>query len=316
MQSYKELEGEMETIPYQGWLHWFVTMRCNLNCDYCFKNPIKKTAQLRPINITKVINTLEKTDQIFRIGLTGGGEPFLVPNINEFCAELTKKHYLTINTNLTTSKIEEFAKVVNPDKVIIVHASLHLEELFKKKLVNQFIENYQILRSKQINLEVKAVAYPGILSKVSEYKDFFRKNAIEFEFEPFIGNYHQKIYPDRYTEDELAIFGMKPENKNIFFQKGKKCNAGYNVGIVLPNGNIYSCFQVSKNLGNINEEIKLSNYLVRCPGKKCECPLNFYDKVLFQQALSDQEVVVKKPNAFINYAGLILMNRDFIRNEY
>lgn len=306
----------MEKVPYDIWLHWFVTMRCNLDCEYCFENPIKKTATLKPINIKSIMNSLEKSQKIYRISLTGGGEPFLIPNIVEFCMELTQKHYLSINTNLTVPQIKVFAGLVNPDKVTILHASLHIEELFRKKLVDRFIENYHILKSKGINLEVKAVAYPNLKDKVPEYRQFFSNRGIEFQFEPFIGNYCRLNYPDSYTPEEMKAFDIKLENNDIFYQKNMICNAGFNVGIVLPNGMVYSCFRVSKSLGNLNKEIHFANHLTRCPEEKCSCPLNYYDRGLFQRALADKNIKVKTPNRFINYAGLIKMDRSFVKKEY
>jgi organic radical activating enzyme len=63
----------------------------------------------RTIDIPVLLRTLDATGKIFKIGFSGG-EPFLVPNIIDACVALMEKHYIELNTNLTSLKIKEFAE--------------------------------------------------------------------------------------------------------------------------------------------------------------------------------------------------------------
>jgi len=68
-------------------------------------------------------------------------------------------------------------------------------------------------------------------------------------------------------------------------QKGKVCNAGYNVGIVCQNGDIFQCYEIREKLGNIYEEnIIFKDKPIICPIEFCGCPLKSYDEHLFEKA--------------------------------
>jgi len=99
--------------------------------------------------------------------------------------------------------------------------------------------------------------------------------------------YKGKLYPDSYNEKERKIFGLTEKDIDLFYQYGKLCNAGYNVGIIYPNGDIRQCYQINKSLGSIYEGIKFKDKLTRCPFKFCNCPVNMYDLSLFRKAVSE-----------------------------
>jgi MoaA/NifB/PqqE/SkfB family radical SAM enzyme len=300
----------MQQQKYDAWLHWYINMRCNLDCSYCFFNILKKSAKIKSVDVKKIVKTLDETGKIFKIYLTGGGEPFLVRNIIEFCVEITKKHYFFINTNLTSNKFKEFADVINPERVIGIHASLHIEELFKKKLIEKFLENYYALGEKGFLIFSRVVAYPTLFEKADYYDSFFRDKGIYFDYEPYYGYFSGKKYPDSYTPEELAAFRFANNCKNTFYQKDKICNAGYNAAIVTGNGNVYPCYNVYQNLGNIYKKIKLSDQLIKCPAKSCSCPINEYDKLLFEKAMENKEINAKIHSGLVNYIGQLIVKSN------
>jgi len=120
----------LKNLHYDAWLEWTINNACNLHCDYCWFNLgeddyLAKEDSLEEIsgffcakgsneiNLVLLRKALNKADKVFRVGLTAG-EPFLVPNIVDACAEITEKHFLSINTNLISDKIEDFAERINP----------------------------------------------------------------------------------------------------------------------------------------------------------------------------------------------------------
>lgn len=297
----------MQNQKYDAWLHWYINMRCNLNCAYCFFNLLKKRAKLKSVDTKKIVKTLDETGKVFRIYLTGGGEPFLVRNIIELCEGITKKHYLFINSNLTSNKFKDFARKINPERVLGIHASLHIEELLKKNLVDKYVENYHILKEKGFTIFSVAIAYPPLLEKVDEYYRFFQKKGILFYYEPYYGNFLGKKYPYSYTPEEISAFHLKNACKNTFNQKNKICNAGYNVAIVAGNGNIYPCVNIYQNLGNIYKKIQFNDQLIKCPVKSCACPLNQYDISLFKKSLENKNINTKIHNGLVNYIGQLIV---------
>ncbi len=267
---------------YDAWLHWDVTKRCNLNCEYCFGKITDTSVKVHSINVKKLISTLDKTGKTFRISFTGG-EPTLVPNFVNACKAITSKHYISFNSNLISKNIDQFINEIKPNRVLHIHASFHYDELFEKKLLERFVENYRKLKSNGFNIYAEAVAYPKFKQKLNLIKNIAKANSINLTFAPFYGNYNEQTFPNSYSQADLELFGINNNDISCFAQKGKLCNAGYNVAVVFSNGNVYPCHQIKIKIGNIYEGIKFGNELIKCPSKKCGCPLNKYDEYLFKK---------------------------------
>ena len=267
---------------YDAWLHWDVTKRCNLNCEYCFGKITDASIKVHSIKIEKVISTLDETGKTFRISFTGG-EPTLVLNFIEACQAITKRHYISFNSNLISKNVKQFVEKINPDRVLHIHASFHYDELLDKSLLKQFSENYNFLKGNGFNIYAEAVAYPKLKNKLDSIIEFANNNSFELSFAPFYGNYNEQTYPESYSHEDLDLFGITQNEISCFTQKGEICNAGYNVAVVFSNGNVYPCHQIKTRIGNIYEGIEFSNKIVKCPSKKCGCPLNKYDEYLFEK---------------------------------
>jgi hypothetical protein len=272
---------------YDAWLIWAPTYQCNLECDYCILEKANRhISNTYNINISALKNTLNNSNKIYRIDFTGG-EPFLAPNIVEACIELTKKHFIAFNTNLTSKKVEEFAEKINPERVFFITASCHIKELERMNLLSRYIHNFFYFKNRGFNIRAIEVGYPPLLKEVDKYKRFFLDKGIYLTFCPYMGMYKGKSYPKSYSEKEVKIFDLEEFNFNQCYPLGQYCNAGYNVGLVKQNGDISYCIAIDKSLGNIYEGIKFNDKLVRCPTKFCNCPVNMYLPYLFRKAISE-----------------------------
>jgi len=249
--------------------------------------------KIRPIDIPALMRALAKTKKTFKISFTGG-EPFLIPNFVNAMQELSKKHYIHVITNLVTGDIKGFAERINPERVLSIHASLHIKELERLRIVDKFIGNFLLCRRKGFNINAFEIAYPPLLSEVEKYRFFFRKKGIDIYFSPFIGVYNGRCYPASYTAWEREVFGITKSDVIPYHQKGKICNAGYNVGVVSPTGDISVCSQIGEKIGNIYEKIQFRSELTICPYDNCDCPLNFIDRYLFEKALEDKKVSFRR----------------------
>lgn len=267
---------------YNAWLHWDVTKRCNIDCEYCFGKITNVNVKVHSIKIKEFLTTLDKTNLTFRISFTGG-EPTLVPNFIETCIAVTEKHFISFNSNLISKNIGVFAKDVDVNRVLHIHASFHYEELFEKNLLKRFAKNYNLLKNAGFHIYAEAVAYPKLIDKLDVIKKFANDNSINLTFAPFLGNYKREVFPENYTSQDLELFEIDQSEISCFSQKGELCNAGYNVAVVFSNGNVYPCHQIKTKIGNIYEGIDFTNEMVQCPSKKCGCPLNKYDDYLFKQ---------------------------------
>lgn len=123
-----------DELKYTMYIHWILLQECNFSCIYCpsvnftGKNPPNR------LEIPKIIERLNRFDETMLISLTGG-EPFLVPNFVEFVQQLTLKHYVRIDTNLSLKKnIEKFINLINAEKVIEITFSIHVLERIRRNM--------------------------------------------------------------------------------------------------------------------------------------------------------------------------------------
>lgn len=246
-----------------------------------------QSEKMPPIDVKALSKTLDRTSRIFRIGFTGGGEPFLIPNIVEACVELSKKHYLVFNTNLTSPRVRELAEQIDPTRAKFL-ASLHIKELERRNLLDRFIENYHVCSNYGYPIYAQEIGHPSLIHEVEFYRNFFNDRGIKISFGVFKGEYKGKIYPESYKEEEIKCFGLDPDSaKHIYRQKGKLCNAGYNVIRAGPDGLVTPCMDIPEHLGHMYGKIYFQKRIRRCPVEVCGCPFNEYDIPLFRLALSE-----------------------------
>lgn len=291
-------------MSYDAWLHWDVANKCNLSCDYCvtfsgkkvkhypaldlIKKIITSNISGRSIDISKLIKTLKDTGKIFRISFSGQGEPLLIPNIMEVFEALTKEHFISFNTNLTPGLINDFVRKIDPAKVVSVDASLHIKSLEKHKMTETFVRHYHLCKANGFNITASEVAYPDLAKDVSFFRSYFKERGVDFFFQRFFGEYEGRLYPDSYTTEEERIFGIIDQPSYLMYNsKGKKCNAGYNVGFVKNNGDIVPCGRLHGRMGNIYKYVRFANNIIECPVEHCCCPLNCYDVGLFERAIRE-----------------------------
>jgi len=275
-----------ETHNYDVCLKWIPNFKCNLNCVYCWVKDLRNTVKISEINIPDLIETLNKTEKIINVEI-GGGEPFLIPNLIEASIEITKNHFISLQTNLTSGKIKKFSEEVSPERTGYIFSSLHIKELERLNLLDKYIENFHICKDRGFNIGAFVVAYPPILDEINEYKKFFQEKGIILRFKPFIGEFDGRTYPNSYTEKEFKIFNFNKKLLSENHNKGKLCNAGYNVCAVYPYGEVRLCFVIHKMIGNINTKIKFTDGLIQCPFKFCPCPIYKKDINLFIKAVKE-----------------------------
>jgi len=205
----------LESPPaYDAFLHWHVTYSCNMVCHYCTLFPgnkerdfAEKQRPAKPINIPAMMNSLEASGKTFLISFIGG-EPFLVPNMVEACAALSRKHFVCFNTNLTALDMKLF-EAVNRDHLGMLNISLQIQPMEKLNLTDKFIEKIHAMESIGFSrYKITVVADPALFPKIQYYREKFGKHGIKFKLIPMIDNggvYRGKAYPASYEPEELEM---------------------------------------------------------------------------------------------------------------
>ena len=289
---------DTEIKPYDIMLYWYITDTCNFSCPECAGNAKRLKEKYAPevIKIKELRHFLKGFDRKIRISFTGV-EPFLVKNIIKIFSVITKKHYISLVTNLVSPNIKEFARKINPDRVEIIVASAHMLELKNRNLLDTFLSNCQLLMRKGFKIKVTEVGYPFIADKADEYRKVFQEIGLDLTFNCFRGIWQKRQYPDAYTEAEMNVFKLNDSletSPETFNQKGNLCNAGYNIAVIMNNLEIQPCFGIEKNIGSISAGIKLSKNLIRCPVEKCGCPYVAFESVLYKKAMDSAQVEEKE----------------------
>jgi hypothetical protein len=204
------------------------------------------------------------------------GEPFIYPEIFKFLSELSKWHFISINTNLSWD-INSFVEQNIDFKKISLSTSFHPYFISLEEFSRKIVDLRKILTINSVNV----VAYPPLLDKLESYRRHFNKLELDLNIYFFHGVYLNKRYPESYTEEEiLLVIGKKPEEIDItnklrskkVISFGKLCRCGIDSAVVLRDGTINRCGQVEETLGNIFE----NNYQFYeqpkpCASEFCKC---------------------------------------------
>jgi MoaA/NifB/PqqE/SkfB family radical SAM enzyme len=282
------------TVPYDILADWLVNLYCNYTCDYCSQAGTNSHNK----NLTGNTDIKSISDFFDSTGLTwlvhmSGGEPFLHPDLVSLCRLLTKKHYISINSNMTSNAVAPFIQNINPDRVAFIHASLHYHELVRRYSLSKFLRTIHEWKSAGFKAYVTQVFYPPIIKEFGEIFSYFHQNGIVVHPKIFRGFYKGRLYPQEYSEsdrriftdfyhqssflDELPYTHINPnydlESLPGFLSfKGAACLAGNRYVRIDYAGNIYRCSMARSAIGNIYEKkFARFNGAETCPYRICPC---------------------------------------------
>jgi MoaA/NifB/PqqE/SkfB family radical SAM enzyme len=315
----------MKELKYEYILNWNLTLDCNLSCKYCnakilpntligrfqatkigihftnmiWKYVIRRTKHLKSpetIDTRKIVSLIDRMGKPAKIKLLGG-EPFLHPYFIEICKELSKTHYLGIESNFSTDRVKSFCDEINPERVDLIRAALHIEQLEKRKLVERFIDNAIYCKTKGFHIETLIVGHPTILEKIHSYREILESNGIPFYVQPFVGHYKGKEYPASYSHEEKEKYKINLyDSSYIRNTKNQLCTAGYRYLAIYPSGDIFPCNQIINKIGNIYEEFTHYDTMMKCPFDKCLNEPRTMNPELFNKIINEYLSSKDNPN--------------------
>ena len=231
---------------------WKLLSKCNFNCLYCLPPIVNDEANF---DISTIERSFNRDNKQWLIIITGG-EPFMKKNFIDIVETITKKHYIHINTNLSTSNIKEFATRINPKNVWGLNVAAHvLERENHDKNFSNFVNNVHILQDKNFTLFISYVFYPDLINRVESDFKFFKENGMkDVTLRPYIGSCNNLSYPASYSPEELEflrIYGDKNYElgaavSGVSF-KDNCCLAGKRTFYIDENGIARRCESLFKN---------------------------------------------------------------------
>lgn len=203
----------------------------------------------------------------------------MFPGFIDLCTRLTKKHFISLNTNLSHEDVKLFFDSISPDRVKGIFAAIHIEERERLGLaLEKYAENYVYGKARNFSLRAAYVLYPPILNRAQKDIAYLKELGVDqVAGKVFKGVYDKKRYPDSYSESERQIVRSlsgvytmtEPYLAGETSYKGQLCNAGV-VGIKVDvKGNIQRCATVQQKLGNLfDETLVLPSAPYGCPAHR------------------------------------------------
>ncbi len=260
---------------------WNITNSCNFQCDYCNNMRTVRKNDREGLEFSLLKKGFGSLGKDWIIHITGG-EPFVSKDILAICEMLTQNHYISLNTNLSTQNVYDFADTIDPDKVLFISSSVHiLERERRDPILSMFMEKLRYLQEKQFNVIATYVTSPTLLHRIRNDFETLKAGGVnKVRMKTFRGNYDGKNYPASFSEEERSIISELetdyPEEVIIsgeYSYYGLKCEAGNRFFVMDKSGSLKRCSALNRKYGNLfNGSFKPDIKSRPCPLQYCGCP--------------------------------------------
>lgn len=157
---------------------------CNFKCEYCYISQLNEwnapeILRYTPEYMAKCLSK-ERLGGTSLINLTGEGETFLSPKINEIILAFLKEgHYVEVVTNGTVrTRIDNLLN--NSEELLsrlFFKISFHYKELKQKKMLGLFFDTIDKIRSSPASFTLELMAYDGIENDIEDIQNICMENV-------------------------------------------------------------------------------------------------------------------------------------------
>lgn len=266
--------------PWDLEFDWHLTNRCNFYCEYCHPQ-IRHVLNRKHLHEPSPDLVVRRFDELGKVCLVhmSGGEPFMFPGFVELCEGLTRRHFISINTNLASDDVDNFARRVMPDRVAKIVAAIHMPE--RERLgheLGDYARNYVVLRSAGFDATALYVLYPPLLGRLAEDLHQLKELGVDHvRAKVFKGVYQGRRYPEGYTDEEKALILAnsgeyvfnRPYLDGMMSFRGQACTAGVTSFKVTVTGEVRRCASVPTGYGNLYDgSFQPATANAPCPAKR------------------------------------------------
>lgn len=267
--------------PRWDWeFDWHLTNRCNFYCDYCHPQ-IRYVLNRKHLDEPSPELVVRRFDELGKVCLVhmSGGEPFMFPGFVDLCVGLTRRHFISINTNLASTDVQDFAVHVPPDRVAKIVAAIHMPE--RERLgheLDDYARNYLTLRSAGFDTTALYVLYPPLLGRLGQDLERLKELGVDHvRAKVFKGVYEGRRYPEGYTDQEKALILAnsgeyvfnRPYMDGMMSFRGQACTAGASSFKVTVTGDVRRCASVPTSYGNLYDGIfRPASDAAPCPARR------------------------------------------------
>ena len=239
---------------------WCITYRCNLNCAYCGRSSI----QLDEISTEEALQLVdEMADAGVEVVALGGGEPLLREDLGAIARRMKEKgFYISLDTNGTLiSKQEPAVKYFDLVKVSLDGPRDITDETRGRECFDRALQGFRIAKEWVGNTTIGVVLNSANVCRIHELFDLADELSTRVLFQPVskahnIGKDLSGLLPGRaeYNRCITSIIEAKKKRNVVVNSVASlqylraypdtptiRCFAGYGIGRVAPDGQVYPC---------------------------------------------------------------------------
>ena len=237
----------------------FLTLACNLKCNYCINNFKQKAFRPGTISGEEWVRGLNRIISRKDLPLTlQGGEPTLHNDFYFIINNINSETDIDLLTNLEFN-IYDFMKNIKPDRIkrVAPYASIRVSYHAPEMDIDKLIDKVLALLDNGYSVGIWGVEHPEYMEQIKIAADKCKEKGIDYRTKEYLGFYEGKLY-GQYLYPE-AVSG------NII----KKVKCRTSELLINPEGNVFRChsdlYSGRYSIGNIlDEDFKIKNDFIDC----------------------------------------------------
>ena len=247
---------------------WILLNTCNFRCEYCFIPQEMLGEKIRVYGTPDEWGAaFDATGRTWLLHLTGG-EPSVYPDFLRLCERLTRRHFISLNSNLSQASFLPFAGLIDPSRVSFINAGFHMEERDRRSGPAAFLRNADLLMTRGFPLMISLVATPRALERFEDAVEALSPLGLVPIPKLFRGVIDGKRYPDSYSATDRLLFMRHARRAAKWYQTmltkmaerptldifrdeefldfeptfgGQSCDAGSRFVRIEPSGDVMRC---------------------------------------------------------------------------